>query len=230
MKKIKESTERLIAYLSLCVNFVFKDFFKKVDAVFGSIFVTVIFLFIQHYHWFSDSDFKNSLFCIIFGILLLVFIRFSFAPYYVWRKDQDAIYELLKIDKSDLENMLGGRFIFQNTFLYGGDINICKSYVGTKEIMSLNNVYTAVKVRAPKNSLAKIKINTTYCSFCGQCRFYYKSNNKEEFFMDDACDPHGFFDVYIDDNSRFFLKMICDDNITVENDSTLLIEIKSWTK
>jgi len=188
------------------------------------------FLFSQHYHWFSDSDFKNSLSGIILGFFLMIVARLLFAPYYIWSEDQDSINDLSKIDKSDLENMLGGRFIFQNTFLYGGDINICKRYEGKDKIMSLNNIYTIIKVMAPKNSLAQIKINTTYCSFCGQCKFYCKSDNDNEVAVDDVCDPYGFFNVYLDDKSSFSLKMICRNSVTIEDNSVLLIEIKSWTK
>jgi hypothetical protein len=64
-----------------------------------------------------------------------------------------------KLALSDLEHLLPGRFVF-NEFVYGGDFGLmCLSLTGKFDIEQLRDTFTEIKVRAPANSSARIRIS-----------------------------------------------------------------------
>ena len=79
-----------------------------------------------------------------------------------------------KLAVSDLENLLPGRLVF-NEFVYGGDFGLmCLNLTGRFDIDQLRDTFTEIKVPAPANSLASIKISFMNGRQNGdsKCHFY----------------------------------------------------------
>jgi hypothetical protein len=77
------------------------------------------------------------------------------APVKLDREKTARISQLEKVDAGDLEYLLHG-FYFDDTFVYKSEITLCKEYKGRLEISQLRDNLTDIRVRAPKNSLARI--------------------------------------------------------------------------
>jgi hypothetical protein len=132
-----------------------------------------------------------------------------------------------KLDAKDLEPLLGGVF-YQGTFMYAGDIT-CKQYAGRFEIDQLKHDFTSIKVRAPRNSRATIRINfmnsrqTPNARYC----FYYRDARGKNVPIENIYEDHR---LYLDENSCFQLTFSCNEDYIIDDHASVGITISAWTK
>lgn len=79
-----------------------------------------------------------------------------YAAYRIWARERNGVTELEKISRTDLERMLNGRFL-GDTFILGGEINLCKQYKGKFGLDQLCLGFDRIDVQAPGGSTALIE-------------------------------------------------------------------------
>jgi hypothetical protein len=154
------------------------------------------------------------------------FARLFNAPVQLDRQKTERLDELEKVDRQDLQHMLGGRY-FGNTFMYDAEITLCKKYDGKLDLEHLKGGFDMISVRAPKKAMANITFHFLNMRQEQQCRFYCRTGNGEEIAIDNIYECKS---ILLDDESRFGLKMICDERYLIDDNASLTVGIKSWAK
>jgi hypothetical protein len=138
-------------------------------------------------------------------------------------------FDSRKLGMSDLEHLLPGRFVF-NEFVYGGDFGLmCLDLTGRFDIEQLRDTFTEVKVPAPINSSARIKISfmNGRQNVESKCYFYI---------LDRSGNPRSVEDIYqeqrikLDSRSCFQLKLVHEDSYVIHDQASLRITISSWSR
>ena len=150
-----------------------------------------------------------------------------FAAYRVWSKERSRAIELEKIDSTDLQRMLGGVFM-GNTFVLGGEINLCKQYKGKFALDQLCVDFDHVEARAPGGAVARVRFKL----YAGR-----EWANKVHVIIRDGCgliarveNMYEPVPISLGDNGEFFLKVARDDSVEFEDGNELWIDLVSWTK
>jgi len=134
-----------------------------------------------------------------------------------------------KIAMSDLEHLLPGRFVF-NEFVYGGDFGfMCLDLTGKFEIEQLRDTFREIKVQAPANSFARIKITfmNGRQNIDSKCHFYI---------VDRAGTPRLVEDIYaekrikLDAHACFQLKLVHEDSYAIHDQASLRVTVSSWSR
>ena len=134
-----------------------------------------------------------------------------------------------KLAMSDLEHLLPGRFTF-NEFVYGGDFGLmCLNLTGQFDIEQLRDKYTEVKVQAPANSLARIKINFMNGRQNVDSKRYF-------YVLDRSGNPRLVENIYeeqqvrLDARACFQLKFVHENSYMVHDQASLRVTVSSWSR
>jgi hypothetical protein len=135
-----------------------------------------------------------------------------------------------KLAISDLEHLLPGRFVF-NEFVYGGDFGLmCLNLTGKFDIEQLRDTFTEIKVPAPANSLARVKISfmngrqnaDSKCYFCILGPKRVTPRMVENIYEEQQ--------VRLDARACFKLKFIHEDSYTLHDQASLRVTVSSWSR
>jgi hypothetical protein len=159
--------------------------------------------------------------------LVAFFVRLIHAPVKLDREKSKRISVLEKVDREDLQRMLGGMFLGK-TFMYGGDFTLCKRYQGRFEIELLMNDFDMISVRAPKGSLAGIKFQFQNArQDPGKYAFYCLDGKGTQSRIENIYERQ---DIFLDSQSRFGLKLVSDQTYRIDEVASLLVGVETWTK
>jgi len=149
------------------------------------------------------------------------------SAYLVWAAERKHVVELEKIDHADLEHMLGGRFFDRHTFIYGGDLTLCKDYKGPVQIGHLKTGFDIVQVRAPKNSVAEIMIQFFHGRGADQYQFEYRDGDNRVASITNIYDAR---QIYLDRQSCFGLRLTLGEDFELNENSLVRVSVQTWTK
>lgn len=150
-----------------------------------------------------------------------------FSSYRVWFAERSRVVELEKVDRCDLQHMLGGAY-YGSSFIYKDDPVLCKAYTGSSDLEHLKHGFDKISIRAPRNATASLQFrfvngratNTNYA-------FYYldaleKSRKVESL--------HEHQNILLDDKCQFGLKLVCSNDFEINELASLAIFVVSWSK
>lgn len=148
------------------------------------------------------------------------------AAYLVWKVERNRVIELEKIDRQDLQHMLNGLYL-GDTFMYGEEWTFCARYSHRFEFDRIKNRFDMIQVHAPKNSF--VTLHFQYLNGregTGNHAFYILDGNGQEKRIDIYRPP----EIYLDDQWKFGLKLVCDDAYQIDDAASLWVGVKTWTK
>ena len=150
-----------------------------------------------------------------------------FAAYRVWSSERNHVVELEKINRADLQRMLNGMFL-ENTFILGGEINLCKQYKGKFALEQLCLDFDRVDVRAPGGSVARIgfRLNTQR-EWNGKIQVIVRDGRGRVERVENIYEA---MPVFLGDNGEFFVKLARGDGIEFEDGTELWVTIDAWSK
>jgi hypothetical protein len=150
-----------------------------------------------------------------------------FAAYRVWANERTYVNELEKISRADLQRMLNGMFL-GNTFMLGGEINLCKQYKGKFALDQLCLDFDRVEAQAPGNALADIKF---------KLNARREWSGKVHIMVRDGCGQverveniYEHKPIQLGASGEFFVKLACDGGVVFEETTEFWVEIETWTK
>jgi hypothetical protein len=133
--------------------------------------------------------------------------------------------ELRKVDRWDLQNLLGGRFL-GNTFMYPLGA-LVKQYKDAFELDALRVDYERLQVRAPRNSVATLGLQfLNHRNQSGGFAFYIW-DERGTWRIDDI---YGKIDVLLNEEAAFGLKLVTSDDYTLAPEASLTVAVEAWTK
>ena len=120
--------------------------------------------------------------------------------------------------------------LFSNEFLYGGDFGLmCLNSTGKFDIEQLRDTLTEIKVPAPANSSARIRI-----SFMNG---HQNADSKYHFYvLDHKGTPRLVKNIYeeqqvrLDARACFHLKFAHEDSYTLHDQASLRVTVSSWSR
>ena len=149
------------------------------------------------------------------------------TPYWIWAAERAQVVELEKIDRTDLEHMLHGRFLGR-TFMYGAEIVLCKDYRGPIEIGRLKSgSFDTIAVCAPKHSVAGIRINFNKGRNAGQYLFEYRDGNSRVITINNIYED---IQILLDEQSCFGLRLVTSEDLLLDENSLVRVTVATWTK
>ena len=150
-----------------------------------------------------------------------------YGAYRVWAMERSRIIELEKISRPDLQRMLNGMFL-GNTFMLGGEINLCKRYTGKFLLDQLCLGFDRIDVRAPGGSVANIgfRINA-HREWSGKIYVAVRDGNGEIARVSNIYEP---MPILLGPNGEFFVKLARDEGVEFEDSTELCVTIVAWTK
>jgi hypothetical protein len=158
--------------------------------------------------------------------LLILIVGFLVVTYWIWAMERARVVELEKIDCTDLERMLRGRFLGR-TFLYGAEIVLCKDYNGPIEIGNLKINFDRIAVPAPKNSVAGIRISFFHGRDAGQYLFEYRDGNNKVTSITNIYEDQ---QIYLDEQSCFALRVMLSEDFPLDQHSLVRVTVTTWAK
>lgn len=150
-----------------------------------------------------------------------------FAAYRVWSNERSRVIELEKISREDLQRMLNGMFL-QDTFILGGEINLCKQYKGKFALDQLCLEFDRVDVRAPGGAVARIlfKLNA-HREWSGKIHVMVRDGRGQ---VDRVENIYEAKPIMVGSNGEFFVKLARDEGVEFEDSTELWVTIDAWTK
>jgi len=150
-----------------------------------------------------------------------------YGAYRVWATERSRVAEFEKISRPDLQRMLNGMFL-GNTFMLGGEINLCKRYAGKFPLDQLCLEFDRVDVRAPGGSVAKIgfRINA-HRKWSGKIYVTVRDGNGN---IARVVNIYETMPILLGPNGEFFVKLVRDEGVEFEDSSELWVTIEAWTK
>ena len=150
------------------------------------------------------------------------------SSFRLFKKQDFSINELKKIDRWDVENLLRGRFL-GNDFIYSGDwIRPCKFFDSKFEIEQLRNNFTEISVPAPKNSMARIRLQ--YMNGrepTSRIIFYILGLDGTSIEIENIFQE---VNVWLNDQAKFSLKISYGDDYSMHENASLRITATGWFK
>ena len=140
---------------------------------------------------------------------------------------RDRIRELEKVDRWDLQNMLGGMFM-GDTYMYPTGMVWVKNYNGNFELERLKDDFDMLTVRAPRHSW--VNLNFQFLNSRQDQKdyaFYLLDGAGKVRAIDDI---YGRIGVFLDDQARFGLKLVTDENYEIADAASLLVTVETWAK
>lgn len=198
-----------IGYLALVAVFALLCWLSNIEVTFASPYIQAASLF-------------------VLALFFSFIVQLIVAPVWLYNEARARIKRLEIVDPNDLEYLLYG-FFFGDTFIYKGEITLCKKFEGKFEIEQLKNHFIDIPVRAPKNSWAQIKIRFSNARQNANSKysFYYLNEENQPVLVEDIYEDQK---IYVDNKSLFRLKFSCDENYIIHDQATIQVTIISWTK
>lgn len=165
--------------------------------------------------------------CVAIGTGVLGVACGIFAAYRVWSNERDRVLDLEKISRADLQRMLNGMFM-GNTFMLGGEINLCKQYKGKFALDQLCVAFDHVEARAPGGAVAHIrfKLNARR-EWSGKVCVIVRDGHGQVERVENIYEP---MPILLGDNGEFFVKLDRDESVVFEDDTELWVDLETWTK
>ena len=187
--------------------------------------------------WMPEDDKKWKIGNLIHAISFETWLFISLAILVLWlfeasfslsKEQTEKIRSLDKFDSKDLERLMYG-FFYGNTFIYKAEMTICKQYNWRFELLQIRNIFQDILIHAPKNSRANIQIEffNSRQAGNGKCYFYYLDTRNKEIPVSDIYIEQ---EIYLNDEASFQFKFVSDDSYIINDDASLRINIRSWTK
>jgi hypothetical protein len=161
-----------------------------------------------------------------FATELILVVGILIVTYWIWAAEREKVIELEKIDRTDLERMLHGRF-FDRTFIYGAEIVLCKDYKGPVGIGRLRNGFDTIMVGAPKHSVAGIRIKFFHRRNADQYLFEYRDGNNRVVSISNI---HEDQQIFLDGQSSFGLRLTMSEDFLLDEASLVRVTVATWTK
>lgn len=150
-----------------------------------------------------------------------------FAAYRVWSTERSRVVELQKITRADLQRMLNGVFM-GNTFMLGGEINLCKQYKGKFALDSLCVGFDRVEARAPGGAVAGIRFKlNAHREWSGKMHVIVRDGRGQVARVENIYEP---MPILLGDNGEFFVKLSRDESVVFEDGTELWVDLETWTK
>jgi hypothetical protein len=169
----------------------------------------------------------NVGFALLTGVLSL--LSAWIAIFVVGLLGAPARLDSRKLAFSDLEHLLPGRFVF-NEFVYGGDFGLmCLNLTGKFDIEQLRDTVTEIKVPAPTNSLARIRISflNGRQNANSKCYFYVLSHKGTPRLVENIYEEQ---QVRLDARACFQLKFVHEDSYILHDQTSLRVTVSSWSR
>jgi hypothetical protein len=147
--------------------------------------------------------------------ILLFLVRLVAAPVELDRQ---------KIDPRDLAHLLSGAFL-GSTFIYESKIVLCKDYKGKFEIEQLKE-FDAISVRAPRKSLAHIRLQFFHPREGGKYLFRYRDGDNKTTSVSNIYETQK---IVLDRKSCFGLMLTMDENLPLNDNSLVRVSVEAWT-
>lgn len=155
---------------------------------------------------------------------LLVFVIQLFgAPARINRMTEKMLADSL--DRRDQETLLGGRYS-GDLFIYAGEITLCKQYDNASQLRALANGFDQIQVRAPRHSIAQIRLRFHHSREAHDFVFMIKDGNGEERPIEDVYTEQP---VRLDENSQFGLKLLARNEFDW-NRANLMVCVTGWIR
>jgi len=162
-----------------------------------------------------------------FATELILAAGILIVTYWIWATERARVIELEKIDRTDLEHMLHGRFLGR-TFIYGAEIVLCKDYKGPIEIGRLKNgSFDTIAVSAPKNSVAGIRISFFHRRNADQYLFEYRDGDNRVITISNIYEDQ---EIFLDGQSCFGLRLTTSEDFSLDENSLVRVTVATWTK
>jgi hypothetical protein len=162
-------------------------------------------------------------------IYILSLLSTWIVIFLVWLLGAPARLDSRKLSFSDLEHLLPGRLVF-NEFLYGGDFGLmCLNLTGKFDIEQLRDTFTEIKVPAPANSSARIRISLMNGHQNADSKYYF-------YVLDRKGTPRLVKNIYeeqqvrLDARACFQLKFAHEDSYTLHDQASLRVTVSSWSR
>lgn len=150
-----------------------------------------------------------------------------FAAYRVWSTERTRVLQLEKISRGDLQRMLNGVFM-GNTFILGGEGNFCKRYTRKFDLDQLCVEFDRVEARAPGNAIANIRFRlNAHREWSGKFYVCVRDGLGRVERVENIYDDKS---IRLGNEGEFFVKLVKDDDVHVEDGNELWVTIESWTK
>jgi len=161
---------------------------------------------------------------LVFSVILVVWV-FE-ASLRVNKRLESEATELRKVDRRDLQNMLGGRFI-GDTFMYPFGMTLVKQYKNAFELEAIRVNYERLQVRAPRNSLATLSMQFLNLRNQSGGFAFYILDERGAWRIDDI---YGKIDVLLNDEAAFGLKLVTNAGFALAPEASLTVVVETWTK
>jgi hypothetical protein len=149
-----------------------------------------------------------------------------YGAYRVWATERSRVTELEKISRPDLQRMLNGMFL-GNTFMLGGEINLCKRYAGKFLLDQLCLEFDRVDVRAPGGSVADIRFRiNAHREWSGKIYVTVRDGDGKIARVGNIYETP----ILLGPNGEFFVKLARDEGVEFEDSTELWVTIEAWTK
>ncbi len=150
-----------------------------------------------------------------------------YGAYRVWAMERSRVTELEKISRPHLQRMLNGMFL-GNTFMLGGEINLCKRYVGKFPLDQLCLEFDRVDVSAPGGSVATIEFRiNAHREWSGKIYVTVRDGDGKIARVGDIYET---MPILLGPNGEFFVKLARDEGVEFEDSTELWVTIEAWTK
>ena len=150
-----------------------------------------------------------------------------FAAYRVWSNERNRVLDLEKISRGDLQRMSNGMFM-GNTFMLGGEINLCKQYKGKFALDQLCVAFDRIEVRAPGGAVARIMfVLNARPEWSGKLHVIVRDGRGQVERVENIYEP---MPILLGDNGEFFMKVVRDESVAFGDTNQLSVDLKTWTK
>lgn len=150
-----------------------------------------------------------------------------YAAHRVWSNERNRVLDLEKISRDDLQRMLNGMFM-GNTFILGGDINLCKLYEGKFALDQLCTAFDRIEARAPGGAVARIMfVLYERPEWSGKLHVIVRDGRGQVERVENIYEP---MPILLGDNGEFFVKIERDASVAFEDTNQLSVDLTTWTK
>lgn len=165
----------------------------------------------------------------VFYLLIFLYHFFSASLAIENKKLKEGRGVVKNINDSDLQKLLRG-YIVEDRFIYQAEITPCKFFDDKISVESLKRNYTLIPVRCPAGGTAYIRFSINFSRiFLGKtCLIWIKDGTGREFSIN-VMDIYKDWPISVDSNSNFHVKLEYNDTNAMPDGASFRIEINSWS-
>lgn len=193
----------------------------------GAYALASLFVFLRDEFWRPTDPEKWRIIALIPSLSLAWWLSVMGFLIVIWVFEASFQKQKGTLDAIDLQRLLGGMFI-GTSFLYGSELTLGKHYENGFEVERLKDGFDTIPVRAPRNSVAKIRLRFFNGRGAGdQLKFLVRDGREREFEVADIYAP---VDVRLDSASQFALHLVTSDGYPIDEFASLLVSVESWRR